>query len=107
MNRLLERYGTRVILTTAAGEQQVSAIFYSVNSRSWQNMERMFSPLGEIPRGQYICMLPIAAQAAAGDTVTVGQRAFLLRRVEEMTAMGEGAYRWCLCVEKGGADTWA
>lgn len=106
MDSFFSRYGTDAVLTAEENEQKVKVFFHSVNSRSWQNMERMFFPLGEIHRGQYICVLPIAAAAKAGDTVTVMGRSYKLRRVEEMFVKGMALYRWGLCVEKGGDDHW-
>ena len=106
MDQLFRRYGTEAVLLRGEQQYAVKAFFHSVNSRSWQNMERMFFPLGEIHRGQYICVLPIAAAAKAGDTVTVMGRSYKLRRVEEMFVKGTALYRWGLCVEKGGDDHW-
>lgn len=106
MDQLFSRYGTDAVILRGAARQEVKAFFHSVNSRSWQNMERMFFPLGEIHRGQYICVLPISAQAAAGDALRIGGRFYKLRRVEEMFVKGQSVYRWCLCVEKGGDDNW-
>lgn len=106
MDAVFARYGTDALILSERGKQKVKVFFHSVNSRSWQNMERMFFPLGEIHRGQYICVLPIGADAAAGDTVTVNSRSYKLRRVEEMFVKGSGIYRWGLCVEKGGDDDW-
>lgn len=105
-DRVFERFGTEAVLSSRAGARTAKVFFHSVNSRSWQNMERVFFPLGEIPRGQYICVLPIGAQAKAGETVTLLGRAYKLRRVEEMFVRDERVYCWGLCVEKGGDDDW-
>lgn len=99
---LFGRYGT----TLTIGEEAVKGFFFSVNSRSWQNMDQSYSSLGEIPRGQYICVLPATAIAAAGDTVQVGEKVFQFRRVEDMRFRNAVLYRWCLCVERGGDDPW-
>ncbi len=106
MDQVFDRYGSNAVLTSQAGVKHLKVFFHSVNSRSWQNMERMFSPLGEIPRGQYICILPIAGGAKAGDQLEVMDKIYILRRVEEMFAQGQGIYCWSLCVEKGGENTW-
>lgn len=106
MDEVFRRYGVDAQITSDARRQKVKVFFHSVNSRSWQNMERMFFPLGEIHRGQYICVLPIWAAAQAGDTVTVNGKSYKLRRVEEMFVKGASIYRWGLCVEKGGDDNW-
>ncbi len=106
MDQMFRRYGTDAVILREDGRQEVKAFFHSVNSRSWQNMERMFFSLGEIHRGQYICVLPVSARAAAGDTLRIKGRFFKLRRVEEMFVKGQSVYRWCLCVEKGRDDNW-
>lgn len=99
---LFARYGT----TLSVAGVSVRGFFYSVNSRSWQNMEQMVGPLGEIPRGQYICILPAAVTVTAGDTVAVGQTSYRICRAEDMR-VGDGVvYHWCLCVQKGGEDLW-
>lgn len=106
MDGVFERYGMPATIHTAAGDQQLKVFFHSVNSSSWQNMERQFSPLGEVPRGQYICVLPVHAVAEPEDTMTVGGRQYLFRRIEEMVMFTGAVYRWALCVEKGSEDTW-
>lgn len=106
MDRVFHRYGMEARIESEAGQQTVKVFFHSINSRSWQNMERAFSPLGEIPGGQYICVFPAAAHVEAGDTVTVGGRAYQVRRVEKMAMTADPVYQWGLCVKKGGDDTW-
>ena len=101
-NALFERYGT----TLTIGTETVRGFFFSVNSQSWQNMDQSYSSLGEIPRGQYICVLPATAAAAAGDTLVVGEKTYQFRRVEDMRLRDDVLYRWCLCVERGGDDPW-
>ena len=107
MDQMFRRYGTEAVLLRNDQQWTVRAFFHSVNSRSWQNMEWMFFPLGEIHRGQYICVLPVSALAVAGDTLRIKGKFYKLRRVEEMFVKGQSLYRWCLCVEKGGDDDWA
>ena len=104
--RLLQRYGTELLLRAAAGTRKVRGILFSVNSRSWQNMERAFVSLGEIPRGQYICILPADTEVETGCFVTVDGRIYEFRRVEPVRFGEKRVYLWCLCVEKGGEDAW-
>ena len=106
MDGVLSRYGMPATLQTAEGEQKLKVFFYSINSNSWQNMQRQFAPLGEVPRGQYICVLPADAMAEPEDTLIVADRAYLLRRIEDMAMFTGAVYRWALCVEKGSEDTW-
>lgn len=106
MDGILARYGVAATLQNAAGEQDIKVFFHSVNSSSWQNMERVFMPLGEVPRGQYLCVLPAGTAAEPEDTLTVDGRAYLLRKVEKMALFTGPLYCWALCVEKGSEDSW-
>lgn len=106
MDGVFARYGSPATICGAAGEMAVQVFFHSVNSTAWQNMERVFSPLGEVPRGQYICVLPADIAAEPEDMLTVNGRSYLLRSVEEMAVFTGPLYKWALCVEKGGEDNW-
>ena len=110
MLQLLERafgqYGREVLLISGGTQKLVKAFFQGSNSKSWQNMQRVYSPLGEIPRGQYLCLLQPGV-ATEGDTLMLDGKAHRICRVEEMTAGTNAMYQWCLCTGKGGADTWA
>lgn len=101
IDRVLSRYGTLAQVETAAGVREVKVFFRCVKSDAWQNVERMFSPLGEIPRGRYICLLPEDVAVEPEATLTVLGKQYLLRRVEKMAVFTEVVGQWCLCVEKG------
>ena len=106
INALLRRYGTDMILIGAEGERQVRGFFRAVNSKSWQSMESEATLLGEITRGQYTYMGPADGGAREGDALTLGEKQYLLRRVE-LYRFGNGPiYQWGICVEKGVNDTW-
>ena len=104
--RLLRRYGTELLLRNGNQTRYVRGVLFSVNSRSWQNMERAFVSLGEIPRGQYICILPADTEVEAGCFVAVDGLVYEFRRVEPVRFGAKRVYLWCLCVEKGGEDIW-
>ena len=106
MGGVLARYGTTATLYSATGQREMKVFFHSINSTSLQNMERMFCSLGEIPRGQYICVLPADAGAMPEDTLQVWNKSYLLRRVEQMPLGDEMVYCWALCVEKGRDEAW-
>ena len=106
MDTAFARYGTDAVVQNAAGSQTVKMFFHSINSTSWQNMEREFSPLGEIPRGQYVCVLPAHIQIAPEDTLLIGDQGYLVRKVERMDLFSGPIYHWALCVEKGCEDAW-
>lgn len=104
--KILESYGTVMILKRGQVTHQIRAFFQPVRSKSWQYLEGDYSPLGEIPRGQYIYIGPVQPKAEAGDTVTLDGKDYWLRRTE-LIRDGEGpVYCWGICVEKGGEDNW-
>lgn len=105
MDRLFGLYATEATLLQDRGERTVRVFLQSVNSRSWQNMEQVASPLGMIPRGQYVCILP-AGTAEEGDRLDVGGKVYLICRLAEMTVQSGSVYQWGLCREKGGEDNW-
>lgn len=106
MDGIFARYGQPALLCRAGSARQVRAFFWSSNSTSWQNMERMFLPLGEVPRGQYVCVLPADVTAEAGDTLELDTRQYLVRKLEMMSLWTGPVYQWGLCVEKGSEDAW-
>lgn len=104
--RILSRYGTAMELTTAQGTDTVKGFFQPVRSKSVQNMVCLDTPLGEVPRGQYVYMGPAEVTAGEGDTLRVGQRYYVFRRTELFYCGDQPAYLWGLCVEKGGDTSW-
>ena len=106
VTKILNTYGTAVTLNHRGMSRELRVFFQPVRSKSWQYLEGTYSPLGEIPRGQYVYIGPVEPAAEAGDTVTVDQKQYKLRRCELIYDAGGPVYRWGMCVEKGGADTW-
>ena len=106
VEKLMTRYGTD--MTIVSGEEQKTArgFFRAVNSKSWQNMESVVSLLGEISRGQYVYLGPADVAVKEGDTLLLGEKSYLFRRVEPYYFGNQPIYQWGLCVEKGVNDTW-
>lgn len=106
IEKILLAYGSALHLQQADGNHEIRAFFQPVRSKSWQYLEGNYSPLGEIPRGQYVYLGPVSPEAQAGDTLLVGGKAYWLRRTELIRDESGPVYCWGLCVEKGGEDTW-
>ena len=106
VSKLLNQYGTDMLLTGNGGTRTVRAFFRAVNSKGWQSMEAEATPLGEFSRGQYAYIGPVGVEVYEGDTLTLGEKTFLFRRVEPYYYGNEPVYQWGLCVEKGVNDTW-
>ena len=103
---LMQRHGTDVVITGAEGAKTVRCFFRAVNAKSWQSMESEATLLGEISRGQYVYMGPVGEAVREGDTLTLGEKTFLFRRVEPYYYRNQPVYLWGMCVEKGVNDTW-
>ena len=106
IGKILQSHGTDMVLTGAEGQKTIRGFFRAVNSKSWQSMESEASLLGEITRGQYAYIGPVDVAVQEGDTVTLGEKTYLFRRVEPYYYGNEAIYNWGLCVEKGVNDTW-
>ena len=110
MRKMLEavmtRWGTAMTLRRQGEELPLKGFLQETGSRNWQNMEKVFTPLGEIPRGQYLYLGPAAPAVAVGDVLLTKDRIFEVRRAEPIRCGDAVLYCWGLCVEKGGADTW-
>lgn len=104
--KILAQYGTEMTLCHGGKNQSIRGFFQAVHSKSWQNMEQVATPLGEISRGQYTYIGPADAAASEGDTLIVGEKKYQFRRVEPYYYGNEPVYCWGLCVEKGAEDTW-
>lgn len=106
IERVFARYGTDATVQTGETLAQVKVFFQSVNSKSWQNMEAAFHPLGAVPGGQYVCMLPAAAAVEKGSTLTVAEKDYTVCRVETMPIDEAPVYQWAICTGKGSEEAW-
>ena len=106
METLMARWGTDMTIVSEGTTKIVRGFFRAVNSKSWQNMESVVSLLGEISRGQYVYIGPADAAVKEGDTLLLGEKSYLFRRVEPYYFGNQPIYQWGLCVEKGVNDTW-
>ena len=106
VDKILMQYGSAMTLTGSGGTAEVRGFLQPVRSKSLQNMVPVMTPLGEFSRGQYIYIGPAGTAAEEGDTLTLGDKAYTIRRAELYYYGDEPAYLWGLCVEKGSEDTW-
>lgn len=106
LEKVMERWGTSMSLLRQGKETPLKGFLQETGSRNWQNMEKVFTPLGEIPRGQYLYLGPLEPRVNVGDVLLQGNRIFEVRRAEAVYCGDGPVYCWGLCVEKGGEDTW-
>ncbi len=99
---LLERFG---VDATVNGIRTRVFLQFS-NSKSWDSMNPIITPVGQIPGGRYLYIGPAHLEIQPGDEVTVGETSYIMRRCEAYHG-GEGIlYRWALCALKGKEDQW-
>lgn len=106
LEKLMHRWGTDMTVVGLQGETPVRGFFQAVNTKSWQSMESTLSPMGAVSRGQYVFLAPIGPVIQEGDTLRLGGRSYVFRRIEVYYFENQPVYQWGLCVEKGVNDTW-
>ena len=106
VEKIFAQHGTDLTIVSGLVSKTVRGFFRAVNSKSWQSMESEATLLGEISRGQYVYMCPVAAAVKEGDTLILGERRYLFRRTELYYYGNQAVYQWGLCVERGVNDTW-
>ena len=107
IEKVLNRYGSDLVLRRGNEETAFRGFLQHSGSRSWQSVEKAYSPLGRIPRGQYILIAPLSVELKETDMVICDSLAVTIGKVETVLVGDRAVYQWGLCVEKGGDDTWA
>lgn len=106
IRQVLQTYGTDLTVVHEGTRTTLQGFFRAVNSKSWQSMESEATLLGEITRGQYAYIGPADGGVQEGDTLILGEKNYLFRRVDHYYYGNQPLYQWGLCVEKGVNDTW-
>lgn len=106
VKKLFADFGTEMLLRQAGQETAFRGFLQTNQSKSWQSMDQNYTPLGEIPRGQYILFLPPQSEAQVGDQVMLDGKSYDIRRLEKMLYRDIPVYSWGLCTETGGENTW-
>ena len=106
VQQVLDRYGSEILLQREDGATKFRGFFHHTASRDWHNMEKVFSPLGQIPRGQYALIAPATLGLKVGDVLEHNGKSYGLRRVETILFRDDALYAWGLCVERGATSQW-
>ena len=102
VDKLINEYGTDLVLTCNGEEKAARGFFRAVNSHSVMSMEGAATPLGELSRGQYTYIGPASLPIREGDLVTVDGKTYRFRRTEPYYHKNQILYHWGLCMQKGG-----
>ena len=103
---IIRSYGSSVTAVNGGASVTFRAFLQLVTSKSWQNMERVFGPLGEIPRGQYLYLGPAEEDISGAEYLRCAGVDYVVRRAEPIYVGDEALYIWGLCVRKGADDPW-
>ena len=106
VEKLMRRYGREISVDRGEESLVFQGFFHHTGSKDWHNMEKAYTVLGQIPRGQYLVIAPAWIGMVVGDVVCCDGRRFSVRRVENENFREECLYIWALCVELGREDTW-
>jgi len=102
VDSLLERFGVEAVVKGV----HTKILLQFSNSKSWDSMNPIITPVGQLPSGQYLYIGPGELEIRAGDEVVVGNQAYIMRRCEAYQCAEGAAYRWALCALKGKEDQW-
>ena len=106
MDKVFRLYGSPIVLKSGGSEIEFRGFLHHSGSKSWENMEYRYGPLGEIPRGKHILLAPAETPVQKGDTLTSGTLQVVVRRIETVMAGDKVLYLWGLCVERGYENIW-
>ena len=105
-DRLIDCFGTPMVLRRETGDRKVKGFLHHSGSRSWQRTNVEYSPLGKIPEGQYLYIGPAEPVPKVGEELRREDKSFEFRRVETVLLGSRVLYCWGMCVEKGGEVPW-
>ena len=72
VEKMIRSLGTDVTVHHEGVSVTAKGIFVPTTSRSWQNMQNVFTELGEAPRGQYNYIGAMEPVVEKGDLLDVG-----------------------------------
>ena len=102
VDKIFAKWGSEMLLEKGGIRRPFRALLQHSGSKSWQNMQKQFSPIGRVSTGQYVFIGPAEPSAATGDMLVMDGVVYELRRVESVKFGNKIVYRWGLCVKMGG-----
>ena len=106
INKILKQYGTAAVLEHGGKHISLRIFFQPSMSKSWDSMNPIVTPLGQLPGGQYLYIGPAEQPISQGDLVLVEGGSYVVRRAETYLDRKGPVYQWALCVRKGRDEPW-
>ena len=104
--KILKQYGVAAVLEHGEKKIPLRIFFQPSMSKSWDSMNPIVTPLGQLPGGQYLYIGPAEQPISQGDLVHVSSGSFCIRRAETYLDRNGPVYQWALCVRKGSDQSW-
>lgn len=106
IERVLKQYGVPAVLEHDGQNISLRIFFQPSMSKSWDSMNPIVTPLGQLPGGQYLYIGPAEQAVSQGDLVQVASGSYIVRRAETYLDQNGPVYQWALCVRKGSDKPW-
>lgn len=106
IDKILRQYGTPARVHHGSEVVSLRIFFQPSMSKSWDSMNPIVTPLGQLPGGQYLYIGPAEQEVAQGDLIYVDGSGYVVRRAETYYYGNGPVYRWALCVRKGSDEKW-
>lgn len=104
IEKIMRKYGSPLILVRGEKSLPFKGFLQHSGSKSWQNMRAQYCPMGRIPAGQYVLLVPVVPEITEDDVLVCGELQVVVRNMETVMAGDKPLYRWGLCVRKGGDE---
>lgn len=105
VDKIFQRYGVPLTVLETSGVSTVRGFVQHTATSARKHLLPEYTPLGELPQGHYLMLLPLNA-VRVGKQVMYNGRWHIVRRVEQVWLGSTALYDWCLCEERGVTDTW-
>ena len=107
IDRVFARYGSHATIRNGESMTEVKVFFQSTNSKSQQNMEKVYHPMGYLLGGQYVCMLPAGVSITDKSILTVAGKNYRVCRAEPIPVDESPVCQWAICTGEGSEEAWA
>lgn len=105
VEKIFRRYGVPITVQETSGISITYGFLENMATSAKRHILPEYSPLGQIPQGHYLMLLPIN-KVRVGKQVMYNGKMYIMRRVERVCLGSTAIYDWCLCEERGETDKW-
>lgn len=105
VDKIFRRYGVPILLQGTGGTETLYGFVQHTATSARRHLLPEYTPLGELPQGHYLMLLPLYS-SRVGQLLMYDGKWHIVRRVERVWLGRTAIYDWCLCEERGEADTW-